>query len=159
MHQRFHRYVPRVDFVSGVDNLISDRPSRSSDLTDNQLLNYLETHFPQPLPWQLWTLLPKLASGIASALQRKTSERYCLLAEPPPLMATGPSGPISAQGWPSTPYLSLIKTLSSSSMPLPGTTKLETSRPIAAAYDPERLRMPYSQLDRRSRCWGPRTHG
>ena len=28
MHQRFHRYVPRVDFVSGVNNLISDRPSR-----------------------------------------------------------------------------------------------------------------------------------
>ena len=35
MHQRFHRYVPRVDFVSRVDNLISDRPSRSADLTDN----------------------------------------------------------------------------------------------------------------------------
>ena len=53
MHQQFHRYVPRVDFVSEVDKLISDRPSRLSDLTDNQLLNYLETHFPQPLPWRL----------------------------------------------------------------------------------------------------------
>ena len=39
MHQRSYRYVSRVDFVSGVDNLIYDRPSRSSDLTDNQLLN------------------------------------------------------------------------------------------------------------------------
>ena len=46
MHQWFHSYVPRVDFVSGVDNLISDRPSRSADLTDNQLLTYLKTHFP-----------------------------------------------------------------------------------------------------------------
>ena len=55
MHQRFHRYVPCVDFVSGVDNLISDRLSRLADLTDNQLLTYLETHFPQPLPWRLWT--------------------------------------------------------------------------------------------------------
>ena len=26
MHQRFHRYVPRIDFVIEVDNLISDRP-------------------------------------------------------------------------------------------------------------------------------------
>ena len=68
MHQRFHRYFPRVNFVSGVDNLISDRPSRSVDLTDNQLLTYLETHFPQPLSWQMWSPLPKLASGIASAL-------------------------------------------------------------------------------------------
>ena len=32
MHQRFHRYVPCVDFVSGVNNLISDRPSRSAYL-------------------------------------------------------------------------------------------------------------------------------
>ena len=56
MYQRFHRYVPRFDFISGVDNLISDRPSRSADLTENQLLTYLETHFPQLLPWQLWTL-------------------------------------------------------------------------------------------------------
>ena len=38
MHQRFHPYVPRIYFVSGVENLIYDRPSRSSDLTNNQLL-------------------------------------------------------------------------------------------------------------------------
>ena len=75
MHQRFHLYVPRVDFVSGVDNLISDRPSCSADLTDNQLLTYLETHFPQPLPWRLWTPSHKLASGIASALRRQ--KRVC----------------------------------------------------------------------------------
>ena len=67
MHQQFHRYVPRVDFVSGVDNLISDRPSRLADLTYNQLLTYLDTHFPQPLPWRLWTPSHKLASSIASA--------------------------------------------------------------------------------------------
>ena len=100
MHQRFHRYVPRIDFFSGVDNLISDRPSRSSDLTNNQLLAYLETNFPQPLPWRLWTPPPKLASGIASALRQKTSERGCLLAEPPPPIATGPNGTTSAQGCP-----------------------------------------------------------
>ena len=63
MHQRFHRYVPRIDFVSGVENLISDRPSRSLDLTDNQLLAYLDTNFPQPLP------PPKLVYGIASAIR------------------------------------------------------------------------------------------
>ena len=100
MHQRFHRYVPPVDFVSEVYNLISDRPSRSADLTDNKLLTYLETHFPQPLPWRLWTPSPKLASVLASTLRWKTSVRDFLMAEPPPPMATGPSGPISAQGWP-----------------------------------------------------------
>ena len=67
-HQRFNRYIPCIDFFSGVDNLISDRPSLSLDLTNNQLLAYLNTNFPQPLPWQLWTPLLKLVSGIASAL-------------------------------------------------------------------------------------------
>ena len=112
MHQRFHRYIPRIYFVSGVDNLISDCPSCSSDLTDNQLLACLDTNFPQPLPWRLWILLPRLASGIASALRQKISERGCLLADPPPTMATGPNGPTSAQWWPSTSYSSLTKTLS-----------------------------------------------
>ena len=35
IHQRFHHYVPRVDFISRVDNLISDWTSRVADLTDN----------------------------------------------------------------------------------------------------------------------------
>ena len=124
MHQRFHRYVLCIDLVSGVDSLISDLSSHSSNLTYNQLLTYLETNFPQMLLWQLWTPPSKLASGIASALRWKTSERGCLLANPPLPMATRPSGPISAQGWPSTPYLSLTKTLSPSSTPLLGTTEL-----------------------------------
>ena len=68
MHQRFHRYVNRIDFVSGVENLISYRPSRSLDLTNNQLLAYIDTNFPQPLPWQLWTPPPRLVSRIASAI-------------------------------------------------------------------------------------------
>ena len=150
MHQRFHRYVPRINFVSGVDNLISDHSSRSSDLTKNQLLSYLETNFPQPLPWQLWTRLPKLASGIASALRRKTSERVCLLANPLLPVATGSSEPTYEQGWPLTPYSSLTNTLSPSLTPSLGTTKLGTSRPKYVGYDPEQLSMPYGRLDRRS---------
>ena len=64
----FHRYVPGIDFVRGVDNAVSHFPSHSLDLTENQLLAYLDTNFPQSLPWQLWTPPPKLVSGIASAL-------------------------------------------------------------------------------------------
>ena len=53
MYQRLHRYVPHIDFVRGVDNIISDSPSRSLDITNNQLLAYLDTNFPQPLTWRL----------------------------------------------------------------------------------------------------------
>ena len=148
VHQRFHRYVPCIYFVSGVDNLIYDLPSQLLDLTNNQLLAYLDTNLPQPLPWQLSTPPPKLVSGIASTLRQKTSERGCLLAEPPPPMVTRPNGPTSAQGWPSTPYPSLIKTLYPSSTPSLVTTQQETLHLTAVQYDQELLRVPYRLLNR-----------
>ena len=40
VHQRHHRYFPRHDFVSGVDNNISDVPYLLSALSDNQLLAF-----------------------------------------------------------------------------------------------------------------------
>ena len=80
------------------------------------------------------------------------------MAQPPPLVATGPNGPTSAQGWPSTPYFSLIKTLSPSSTPLQGTKVQVILHPIAVQYNTERLSIPYGRLDRRSRFWGPNTH-
>ena len=158
MHQRFHCYVSCIDFFSRVENLVSDRPSRSLDLTDNQLLAYLNTNFSQPLSWRLWTPLPRLVSGIASALRQKTSERGCLLAEPPPLIAIVPNGPTSAQGWPWTPYLLLINTMSASSTTLLKTTGQGTLHPTAVRYNPEQLRMSYGRVDRRSQFWGPKTH-
>ena len=92
VHQRHHRYLPQHDFVSGVDNDISDVSSRSSALSDNQLLAFLNLHFPQSHPWRLWTPPPDSVSAIISALRRKTSPRASLQVEPALLMGTGQSG-------------------------------------------------------------------
>ena len=159
-------YAPAVSslhsphiFRQRVNNLISDRPSHSLDLTNNKLLTYLNINFTQRLPWQLWTTPPRLVSGIASALRQKTSKRGCLLAEPPPPMDIGTNGPTSAQGLPSTPYSLLENTLSPSSTHSLGNTGQGTLRPTAVRYDPKWLRMPYGRLDRLSRFWGPKNHG
>ena len=69
IHQWFHRYVPRHDFVSGVDNGISDCPSRSQDLTDAALLAHMDASHPQDLLWRLWTPPSELVSEIASPLR------------------------------------------------------------------------------------------
>ena len=69
VHQRHHRYVPRHDFFSGVDNDISEVLSRSLALSDNQLLAFLTLHFPQSQPWRMWTPPPECVSAILSALQ------------------------------------------------------------------------------------------
>ena len=63
IHQRFHRYVPRHEFLSGVYNSISDHPSSSQYITDtpqqcraphrgSYRRNELARRGPQP-PWQL----------------------------------------------------------------------------------------------------------
>ena len=92
VHQRHHRYVPRHDFVSGVDNDISDMPSRSSTLSDNQLLDFLNLNFPQSQPWRMWTPPPESVSTILSAMRRKISPRASLQVDTVPLMGTGKSG-------------------------------------------------------------------
>ena len=89
IHQRFHRYVPRHNFLSGVHNGIYDRPSRSRDLTDAALLAHVDTSHPQDLPWRLLTPPSDIISVIASALWRKTSPRDSLIADLPPTMGTG----------------------------------------------------------------------
>ena len=53
MHQKFHWYIPRHNFVSMVDNGISDLPSLSRDLTNSILLAYVGATYPQRLPWRL----------------------------------------------------------------------------------------------------------
>ena len=42
MHQRFHWYIPRHNFLSKVDNGISPFSSHSRDLTNTPILSYMD---------------------------------------------------------------------------------------------------------------------
>ena len=53
MNQRFYRYIPRHNFVSGADNRISYRTSFSRKLTNVSLISIMDTTYPQRLPWRL----------------------------------------------------------------------------------------------------------
>ena len=66
--QWFHHYVPRQKFVSGLDNVISYRLSRSQDLTDAALLDDRDDLHPQELPWRMWTPPRELVYLVSSAL-------------------------------------------------------------------------------------------
>ena len=41
MHQRYHRYVPRYDYISGVSNPVADALSRRFDLPWTELMPHL----------------------------------------------------------------------------------------------------------------------
>ena len=86
LHQRFHRYVSRYDFVRGIDNEISDLTPRYSQLTDAEFLHYFNTHSPQTLPWRMWTMSINIVSSVVSALRWRKLLKDYMLQEPPLLI-------------------------------------------------------------------------
>ena len=159
LHQQFHRYVPRHDFVRGVGNGISDLPSRSAHLTDAELLHHFNAHSPQPLPWRMWTPYSKSVSCEISALRRRPLLGVFLVQEPPPPIPTGRCVLSSAPTWPSTPFSCCTGTPSLSSPTLSPSTAMATSAPVVRTFAPARWRMPSAPLTRRLLQWGSRNRG
>ena len=46
IHQRYHRYVPRHDYISGVSNPVADALSRDFFMSWKELLDSIATHLP-----------------------------------------------------------------------------------------------------------------
>ena len=99
LHQRFHHYVPRHDFVWGIENEISDLSSRSAHITDANLLHRFDTHFPQPLPRCMWNPSINRVFCVFSALQWRPLPRAFLLQELPLKIPTGRYGPPYVPTW------------------------------------------------------------
>eukprot|EP00804_Cyclotella_cryptica_P029635 CCRYP_019021-RA/>CCRYP_019021-RA protein AED:0.08 eAED:0.21 QI:0/-1/0/1/-1/0/1/0/359 len=66
IHQRFHRYVPRFDYISGASNHIADALSRDFHLTWPELIDSISPHLPQNVGYQLWTPSPPILSAVTS---------------------------------------------------------------------------------------------
>lgn len=158
LHQRFHRYVHRIDFIKGEHNDISDIPSRKPHWSDEELLTYFNLHYPQSLPWKMWTPPPEMMSCMTSCLLRKTFPKESLLRQPIASSFTGAIGSNSAAAYPSTPFSRGAKTQSSSSKSMPGDIE-RVPYPISGKpYVRTPSIMPYGLLAKRASVWGPRTH-
>ena len=158
IHQRYHRYVPRHDYISGVSNLMADDSSRLFHLSDAEFLLYFNSTFPQAESFHLVHLSPQVSSSVISALRNKMCKPESLLVEPPPPIPTGKPGTASQLTWASIPFSKPSKTKylsykSSADEFVPENlqqTKLQSSL--------ERLKITYGQLDKRTSPWGPRIH-
>ena len=159
IHQRFHRYVPRHDYISGSSNPLADDASRLFELNDAQLLTHFSTTYPQKEHFKLATVSPQLLSGVISALCNRPSRVEYLLVEPPP----PPPAPISAfvkptpLKWAMTPFLKPSKTTylsykSSSTKFVPAHLQ---QREIQSGL--ERLKITYGALHRCSLNWVRKT--
>ena len=57
-HQRFHRYVPRHDYIAGPSNPVADALSRDFHLALEELMTSLAKHFPSDSGYQVWDPSP-----------------------------------------------------------------------------------------------------
>jgi hypothetical protein len=153
IHQRFHCYVPRHDYISGLSNPMADDSSRLPDLTDSLFLSHFNSTFPQKQPWRLVRPLSQMLSGVISALRTKMSPRESLLVAPPAPVLIGTPGSATPLSWASTPYSK------------PSRTKYNTYKSSSDEFEPDnyqqpalqssldRLKITYGRLHRRSLQW------
>jgi hypothetical protein len=158
LHQRHHRYVPRHDFLPGVDNLMSDDASRLHHLSDNAFLTHFNCRYPQHVSWQLWTPSPEILSAVTMSLRRQPCEPALLLHEPRPATPTGNGGSRTAMPWPSAPLSRPSLTRSVSFRSGQSVTDKASSPVNVTLSGLEPWKMPYAALHRRSRVWANPTH-
>jgi hypothetical protein len=156
IHQRYHRYVPRFDYISGPSNPIADAASRDFHLTFPQLFSQLQPFFSQNVGYQVWTPSKPFVSAVISALHRKQCSRESLLAVPSPPTQLGHNGSSSQITWASTPFSKPSRTKYQSYKSSPTEFVVENLQQTAIPSGLDRLKITYGTLPRRSFTWGPR---
>jgi hypothetical protein len=156
IHQRFHRYVPRHDYISGSSNPMADDASRLFHLTDSQFLSYFNTTFPQHTSFHHVHLASQMTSAVILALRSKTCKAASLLVAPPPPIITGQNGRRSQLSWASIPYSKPSKTKYHSYRSSDDEFVLDNLQQTKLQSSLERLKITYGQLARRTSPWGPK---
>jgi hypothetical protein len=159
MHQYFHRYVPRFDYISGPSNPIADSLSCNFDLNWSDQLANIMPFLPQHNGPQVWTPSGQVVSAVTSALLRKQSRRESLQVVPPVPLPLGTSGVTSPVTWALTPFSKPSRTKYHSYKSLPSKFVVENYLPAAVRSGLDWLKITYGTLPRHSLTWGPRIPG
>ena len=157
LHQRFHRYVSRHDYLPGPANAMADDCSRLWHLTDSQLVAYFNSRYPQPSLWTLCHLRPQMRSALTSALFRKRSVPESFLDVPQPPITIGKGGWTIASPSTLTHGSMRSTTPSQSSRSLVHDTAMDGSLPVIGPSVLAQWKTPYVRWARRSPAWGPKT--
>lgn len=158
IHQRYHRYVARHDYLPGGSNKLADDASRLFSLNNKNFLTYFNLNYPQKTSFNMHHPRPETVSAVISALQRKQLKPESALVEPNPQTRPGRSGQSSVMNWPSIPFSKPSKTPYLSYKSSPHEFDKECLQPEEHQYALERLKITYGSLAKRSRVWGPQTH-
>lgn len=158
-HQRFHRYIPRHDYIPGPKNSMADDCSRLWHLSDSQLLAHFNSTYPQTKPWQICHLSSQMNSALISALRRTPCDLQSIRTTPSARMPIGSSGSnfVPSATW--TRSWQTFRILSPTSKSLPSDIEMEKLPPAATSSQLSTFVTSSARLVRRSPFWGPRTPG
>ena len=92
LQQRYHRYVPRHDYIPGPANEMADVCSRAWHLNDSKCLAHFERAYPQTMPWRKCTLTTPMNSSLRLALLKKPCDRESHLSMPAERICIGSFG-------------------------------------------------------------------
>ena len=157
LHQRHYRYKPEFHHISGPSNAMADDCSRKWNLSDDELLTYFNSTYPQTSSWQLRRLRPEMNSVLISALLRRRSEPASYLPVIAKHKRHGTPGVRFANPLMRTQNFPRWPTLSHSSKPLAFAGEMAESPPAASRTELDQWRTPFALSARGFPAWGPRT--
>ena len=154
IHQRYHRYVPRHDYISGESNPVADALSRDFFLSWQELLVSLSSKLPvQPSSCQVWSPSPELCSSVVSALCKERLSPTAVLIEPRAADQAFRPGRSASLTWAACPLFKGRSTKLGCYKSSPDEYVVENLRPQAIQSGLNRLKVPYGALQRRARNW------
>ena len=157
IHQRYHRYVPRHDYLSGPSNLVADALLRDFARGWAELMASLEDHFPPESGWQVWEPSTQFVEAVLVAVLRKRQPPEALLVSPPAAQRQVAGLPIDEIEWPSMPTAKPSSESYGRYCKADDEFVREDLRPSRIPSGLERLKVSYGRLGRRPRFWGPRS--
>ena len=157
IHQRFHRYVPRHDYIPGPSNPMADDASRLLTSSDPAFVSLFNHKYPQKQSFKLVTPTLPATSSVTSALLRKMCSLESLLVVPPLPTPIGPSGLTTPLSWASTPFSKPSRTKYQSYKSSSDEFALANLQPSNVQSSLGQLKTTYGQLHRRTLQWGPQT--
>ena len=157
IHQRFHRYVPRHEYLAGPSKPIPDALSHDFDLEWAALIDTLHPYLPPGSGHQVWHPSPKLVDAVLVALLQKRQDPENLLVVPPPASDTIAGPPPDKLDWPSMPTFKPSKLKHCVYVTFENKFVRLDLRSHAIPSSLGRLKVPYGHLLRRREVWGPRS--
>ena len=154
IHQRYHRYVPQHDYISGVSNPVADALLRDFFLLWKELLDSVAPHLPvAPEDCQVWMPSPHICSAVTAALTKKRLAPGDVLVETKPADQSFSPRECTPLSWALHPLSRGRSTKLGSYKASTDEYVVNDLRPEAIPPGQDRLKVPYGTLKRRPADW------